>query len=60
MFEFLKKIIKKDSPEKKPVAKKEIAKKAQKKPPIAPKQKVAKAPKILDKKKIAAPASEPS
>jgi fused signal recognition particle receptor len=56
MFEFLKKIIKKDSPEKKPVAKKEIAKKTQKKPPIAPKQKGAKAPKILDKKKIAAPA----
>ncbi len=56
MFEFLKKIIKKDSPEKKPVAKKEIAKKAQKKPPLAPKQKVAKAPKISDKKKTAAPA----
>jgi len=56
MFEFLKKIIKKDSPEKKPVAKKEIAKKAQKKPPLAPKQKVAKAPKISDKKKTTAPA----
>ena len=56
MFEFLKKIIKKDSPEKKPVAKKEIAKKAQKKPPLASKQKVAKAPKISDKKKTAAPA----
>ena len=56
MFEFLKKIIKKDSPEKKPVAKKEVAKKAQKKPPLAPKQKVAKAPKISDKKKTAAPA----
>ena len=56
MFEFLKKIIKKHSPEKKPVAKKEIAKKAQKKPPLAPKQKGTKAPKILDKKKIAAPA----
>ena len=56
MFEFLKKIIKKDSPEKKPVAKKEIAKKAQKKPPLASKQKVAKAPKISDKKKTTAPA----
>jgi len=56
MFEFLKKIIKKDSPEKKPVAKKEVAKKAQKKPPLASKQKVAKAPKISDKKKTAAPA----
>jgi len=56
MFEFLKKIIKKDSPEKKPVAKKEFAKKAQKKPPLASKQKVAKAPKISDKKKTAAPA----
>jgi len=56
MFEFLKKIIKKDSPEKKPVAKKEVAKKAQKKPPLASKQKVAKAPKISDKKKTGAPA----
>ena len=56
MFEFLKKIIKKDSPEKKPVAKKEVPKKAQKKPPLAPKQKVAKAPKISDKKKTAASA----
>ena len=56
MFEFLKKIIKKDSPEKKPVAKKEFAKKAQKKPPLASKQKVAKAPKISDKKKTGAPA----
>ena len=56
MFEFLKKIIKKDSPEKKPVAKKEFAKKAQKKPPLAPKQKVAKTPGISDKKKTAAPA----
>ena len=56
MFEFLKKIIKKDGPEKKPVAKKEVAKKAQKKPPLAPKQKVAKAPKISDKKKTAASA----
>ena len=56
MFEFLKKIIKKDSPEKKPLAKKEVAKKAQKKPPLASKQKVAKAPKISDKKKTAAPA----
>ena len=56
MFEFLKKIIEKDSPEKKPVAKKEIAKKAQKKPPLAPKQKVAKTPGISDKKKTAAPA----
>jgi fused signal recognition particle receptor len=56
MFEFLKKIIKKDGPEKKPAAKKEVAKKAQKKSPLAPKQKVAKAPKILDKKKTASPA----
>lgn len=55
MFEFLKKIIKKDSPEKKPVAKKEVDKKAQKKPPLAPKQEVAKTPKISDKKKTAAP-----
>ena len=51
MFEFLKKIIKKDSPEKKPLAKKDIAKKAQKKAPLAPKQKVAPAPKISDNKK---------
>ena len=57
MFEFLKKIIKKDGPEKKPVAKKEAAKKAQKKPTLAPKQKVAKAPKISDKKKTATPAA---
>jgi fused signal recognition particle receptor len=55
MFEFLKKIIKKDSPEKKPVAKKEVDKKAQKKLPLAPKQEVAKTPKISDKKKTAAP-----
>jgi fused signal recognition particle receptor len=55
MFEFLKKIIKKDSPEKKPVAKKEVDKKVQKKPPLASKQKVAKTPKISDKKKTAAP-----
>jgi fused signal recognition particle receptor len=59
MFEFLKKIIKKDSPEKKPVAKKEVDKKAQKKPPLAPKQKVAKTPKISDKKKTAAAPVQP-
>ena len=59
MFEFLKKIIKKDSPEKKPVAKKEVDKKAQKKPPSAPKQKVAKTPKISDKKKTAAAPVQP-
>lgn len=44
MFEFLKKIIKKDSPEKKSAAKKEVAKKPQKK--------VSLAPKISDKKKF--------
>lgn len=59
MFEFLKKIIKKDSPEKKPVAKKEVDKKVQKKPPLAPKQKVAKTPKISDKKKTAAAPVQP-
>jgi fused signal recognition particle receptor len=59
MFEFLKKIIKKDSPEKKPVAKKEVDKKAQKNPPLAPKQKVAKTPKISDKKKTAAAPVQP-
>ena len=52
MFEFLKKIIKKDSPEKKSVAKKEVAKKPQKKVSLAPKQKVSKTPKISDKKKF--------
>ena len=39
MFEFLKKIIKKDSPEKKPAAKKEVVKKPQKKSTPAPEQK---------------------
>jgi fused signal recognition particle receptor len=52
MFEFLKKIIKKDSPEKKSAAKKEVAKKPQKKVLLAPKQKVSKTPKISDKKKV--------
>ena len=52
MFEFLKKIIKKDSPEKKSAAKKEVAKKPQKKVFLAPKQKVSKTPKISDKKKV--------
>ena len=52
MFEFLKKIIKKDSPEKKSAAKKEVAKKPQKKASSAPKQKVSKTPKISDKKKV--------
>jgi len=56
MFEFLKKIIKKDSPEKKPVAKKEVTKKVPASPKQKTSQKGAKAPKILDKKKIAAPA----
>jgi fused signal recognition particle receptor len=51
MFEFLKKIIKKDSPEKKPAAKKEVVKKPQKKLAPAPKQKVTKAPKLPEKKK---------
>ena len=51
MFEFLKKIIKKDSPEKKPVAKKEVTKKA----PASPKQKAAKPPKTSDKKKTVKP-----
>jgi fused signal recognition particle receptor len=50
MFEFLKKIIKKDSPEKKSAAKKEVAKKPQKKGPSAPKQKVSKTPRISEKK----------
>jgi fused signal recognition particle receptor len=52
MFEFLKKIIKKDSPEKKSAAKKEVAKKPQEKVSLAPKQKVSKTPKISDKKKV--------
>ena len=52
MFEFLKKIIKKDSPEKKSAAKKEVAKKPQKKPSSASKQKASKTPKISDKKKV--------
>ena len=51
MFEFLKKIIKKDSPEKKPVAKKEVTKKV----PASPKQKAAKTPKTSDKKKTVKP-----
>ena len=51
MFEFLKKIIKKNSPEKKPAAKKEVVKKPQKKSTPAPKQKVTKAPKPPEKKK---------
>ena len=51
MFEFLKKIIKKDSPEKKPAAKKEVVKKPQKKSTPAPEQKVTKAPKLPEKKK---------
>ena len=51
MFEFLKKIIKKDSPEKKPAAKKEVVKKPQKKSTQAPEQKVTKAPKLPEKKK---------
>ena len=50
MFEFLKKIIKKDSPVKKSAAKKEVAKKPQKKGPSAPKQKVSKTPRISEKK----------
>ena len=50
MFEFLKKIIKKDRPEKKSAAKKEVAKKPQKKGPSAPKQKVSKTPRISEKK----------
>jgi len=50
MFEFLKKIIKKDSPEKKSAEKKEVAKKPQKKDPSAPKQKVSKTPRISEKK----------
>ena len=51
MFEFLKKIIKKDSPEKKPAAKKEVVKKPQKKSTPAPERKVTKAPKPPEKKK---------
>ena len=51
MFEFLKKIIKKDSPEKKPAAKKEVVKKPQKKSTPAPKQKNTKAHKPPEKKK---------
>ena len=52
MFEFLKKIIKKDSPEKKSAAKKEVTKKPQKKASSASKQKASKTPKISDKKKV--------
>jgi fused signal recognition particle receptor len=55
MFEFLKKIIKKDSPEKKSAAKKEVAKKPQKKGPSAPKQKVSKTPRISEKKEALKP-----
>jgi fused signal recognition particle receptor len=51
MFEFLKKIIKKNSPEKKPAAKKEVIKKPEKKTSSAPKKIVAKAPNLLKKKK---------
>jgi fused signal recognition particle receptor len=55
MFEFLKKIIKKDSPVKKSAAKKEVAKKPQKKGPSAPKQKVSKTPRISEKKEALRP-----
>ena len=55
MFEFLKKIIKKDSPEKKSAAKKEVAKKPQKKGLSAPKQKVSKTPRISEKKEALKP-----
>jgi len=55
MFEFLKKIIKKDSPEKKSAAKKEVAKKPQKKGLSAPKQKVSKTPRISEKKEVLKP-----
>jgi fused signal recognition particle receptor len=55
MFEFLKKIIKKDSPEKKSAAKKEVAKKPQKKGPSALKQKVSKTPRISEKKGALSP-----
>jgi len=51
MFEFLKKIIKKNSPEKKPAAKKEVIKKPEKKTSSAPKKIVAKAPNLPKKKK---------
>jgi hypothetical protein len=53
MFEFLKKIIKKDSPEKKSAEKKEVAKKPQKKGPSALKQKVSsQLPKLLKKNQL--------
>jgi len=55
MFEFLKKIIKKDSPEKKSAEKKEVAKKPQKKGPSALKQKVSKTPRISEKKEVLKP-----
>lgn len=55
MFEFLKKIIKKDTSEKKSAAKKEVAKKPQKKGPSAPKQKVSKTPRISEKKEVLKP-----
>ena len=55
MFEFLKKIIKKDSPEKKSAEKKEVAKKPQKKGPSALKQKVSKTPRISEKKRALRP-----
>lgn len=55
MFEFLKKIIKKDSPEKKSAAKKEVANKPQKKGPSAPKPKAPKTPRISEKKEVLRP-----
>lgn len=55
MFEFLKKIIKKDTSEKKSAAKKEVAKKPQKKGLSAPKQKVSKTPRISEKKEVLKP-----
>jgi fused signal recognition particle receptor len=55
MFEFLKKIIKKDTSEKKSAAKKEVAKKPQKKGLSAPKQKVSKTPRISEKKEALKP-----
>ena len=51
MFEFLKKIINKASPEKKPAAKKEVVKKPVKKTSSAPKKIVAKVPNLPKKKK---------
>ena len=57
MFEFLKKIIKKDSPEKKPAVKKEVVKKPEKKTSAAPKQIVTKTPNLPKKKKALKPES---